>query len=228
MRMTEAEAVAWFEELLKKQQSFTKGGNMGITFYEPHDDVNAWLAEGELALNQTFTATHTLTKRWAASVHQNEAATRSGNVSRASGILRAGRDAIAAGRLASLVESIRAETVGELLEQAELLLHDPKGGPVPAMVLAGGALETHLRHLCGRNNLTVKQPPSISRYKDALDAARKGGNEIISASDGQRVVAWAIDRNGAAHTPGEFKKSIASVQSVIDGIRVFVASTETS
>jgi hypothetical protein len=97
-----------------------------------------------------------------------------------------------AGRLRSVVDGARAETVAEGLDQAEQLLDD--GARVPAAVLAGGALETHLRHLCDRAGLLggLRGHGTIDKYKGLLDGARKAGNEVITMGDGKLVTAWGV------------------------------------
>ena len=130
------------------------------------------------------------------------------------------------GHLRALADGVRAETVGELLDQAEQLVDD--GEPVPAAVLAGGALETHLRHLCDRAGVLggLIGHGNIDKYKSLLDVARKNGHEVITKGDGKLVTAWGDDRNIAAHNPTKFGKGGPEVKLMIEGIRQFVARTE--
>ncbi len=128
------------------------------------------------------------------------------------------------GRLRTLLDGIRAETVDELLEQAEVLL---AGGYLPAAgTIAGGALETHLRHLCERAGCSPTKH-SISKYEQALAQERKAGHEVISATDGKSVTAWGGLRNEAAHDPGTFAKerSKDEVRLFVEGVRQFVGRT---
>jgi len=93
---------------------------------------------------------------------------------------------------------------------------------VAATVIAGGALESHLRHLCTRASVTPKAH-SISGYEQALATERKAGREIISANDGKNVTSWGGWRNDAAHTPATFTRSKAEVRVLVEGIRQFVS-----
>jgi hypothetical protein len=93
-----------------------------------------------------------------------------------------------AGRLQGLAEGIQAETVGELLDQASSFLAG--GYVVAAAVIAGGALETHLAHLCQRSGVTWSGDGSISKYNGAVGAARKQGISVYSTNDGKSVEAW--------------------------------------
>lgn len=128
------------------------------------------------------------------------------------------------GRLKTLVKSVQAETVGELLEQAAFLLNEDKR--VAATVIAGGALETHLRHLCAQHGLAWKGDGSISKYDGAIAQERnQTGREIYSATDTKNVGAWGGLRNEAAHNPTTFQHSAEEVRILIESIRQFIART---
>ncbi len=136
-------------------------------------------------------------------------------------IFTAAHEILRSGRLSSLIEGIRAETVAELLDQAKTLASG--GYQVAAVVIAGGALETFLLHLCNRNKLTWQGDGSISKYEGALAQARNSGTEIISATDCKQVIAWGGIRNDAAHSPATFKRSEEQVDLMVEGIRQFIA-----
>ncbi|MEM9694126.1 MAG: hypothetical protein AAGA56_16375 [Myxococcota bacterium] len=114
-------------------------------------------------------------------------------------ILRGAVRVLDAGLLSDLIDGIRAEAESDVLEQAEELL----GARFLAAgaVLAGSALETHLRHLCGSNGFTWKNEGSIAKYRAALDQARNAGHEIISKNEGKQVEAWGGIRNDGVHSP---------------------------
>jgi hypothetical protein len=121
-----------------------------------------------------------------------------------------------------ILQGVQAETVGELLDQAQML--NDAGFQCAAMVLAGGALETQLLHLCTRANAAaVPSPGSIEKYKAMLDIERKNGKEVISVNDGKQVTAWGGARNDAAHGPTKFTRSKEEVAVAIDGIRLFLS-----
>lgn len=132
------------------------------------------------------------------------------------------QDLHTAGRLDSLFDTVRADTVGEVLDQALALVN--AGHVVAAVVLTGGALETHLPHLCMRHNLTWSADGSIEKYNSAIAQARNAGTvEVYSANDAKLVTAWGGMRNDAAHKPSEFAGSKAEVQASITGVREFIA-----
>jgi hypothetical protein len=124
-------------------------------------------------------------------------------------------------RLDRLISSIRIESESELLEQAETLA--AAGYPAAAAVIAGGALETHLRHLVDRNGLTISGNGSTSAYNQAIARARKSGVEIYSKADVDLIESWGKTRNDAAHDPGNFKHTKDLVKLMIEGVRQFIS-----
>lgn len=138
------------------------------------------------------------------------------------GLFDAGRKLLLEGRLESLVAGVQAATIEELLEQADDLL--ARKYIVAASVVAGGALETHLRHLCDRHGIAISGDGSLSKYNDALAQARNAGTEITSKTQTALVKGWGGIRNDAAHDPSAFAHDAGAVRSMIDGIRSFMAS----
>lgn len=140
------------------------------------------------------------------------------------GVFRAARSMLEGGRLSSLADGVRCETESELLDQAEQLSR--KGHQVPAVVLAGGALETHLRALCVKNNLQWQGAGSISAYDAAIAQERnRSGSAVYGATDSKLVTAWGGTRNDAAHEPTKFSQSGDAVLLMIAGVRQFIAKT---
>jgi hypothetical protein len=236
--MKPSEAIAWFDELATRQISKPRvpGARRlrddGPVFEYEEAEAVRWVTEAESALKSVLPSGHPLVRRWdeifaraAGQAHQLSNTT---NVDAARAVFGSARSILAAGRLGSVLDGVRAETVDELLDQAEQL--NREGGPMPAAVLAGGALETHLRHLCDRAGVLggLQGHGTIEKYRGLLDQARGAGNEIISKGDGKQVTAWADDRNVAAHTPTKFTKDSAAVQLMVDGIRQFIARTSSS
>lgn len=253
MRMTEAKALEWFEEIAAREIAKTPtgetvippdepwggglfGGPSGGATVIPHGgdiDVRSaaqWLSEAGTAIVSVFGSTHPITAQWKHAVgpvmegkksYDNEWA-----IGAARGVFDTAHGLLRAGRISSLVDAVKAGTVVEVLDQATDLAD--AGHTVAAVVLAGGALETHLRHLCDRAGLlsSFTGHGTIDRYKSLLDGARKAGSEVISKGDGKLVTAWADDRNAAAHAPTTFSKDADEVKLMISGIRQFVARTE--
>jgi hypothetical protein len=144
---------------------------------------------------------------------------------RARGTVQAALTLVDGGDVGSIVDGVRSETTLEILEQADTLVS--KGYHVAGAVLAGGALETHLRHLCDRAAVSFKPPGSISAYNDGIAAHAKTGGAVYSANDVKLVTAWGGFRNRAAHQPLDFEKEAdaAAVRGTINAIREFIART---
>lgn len=192
-----------------------------------HDgaEVVEWLVQATSVLKLLFPPEHPTLENWQATVPATHANTDIGTIKRAKGILRAAVKLIESGGLTPVHDAIRAETVSEVLDQADDLADS--GYLAAASVLAGGALETHLRHLCERANLTWQGSGSIEKYTGAVDQVRKPGSEVFSKSDSKQVRAWGGLRNDAAHDPGKFAREVRQeqVRLMVDGVRQFVTRT---
>jgi hypothetical protein len=112
---------------------------------------------------------------------------------------------------ADLFWKVQVADSEEVLTQAEGIL-EARLSLAAAAVLAGGALEQHLLHLCQRYNIQPEGQPSIAKY-----------NNAIRAMKAKQVEAWGAIRNEAAHSPGNFKRDKAEVSRLISGVRGFLA-----
>jgi hypothetical protein len=214
------ELEAWFEELSVKRAAVSWDGDRYRT-----EEAAAWMAEAEAAVASAFPPGHPArvpflqAKQRAETIKLIDVGHRP-HFQSIVGAFEAARSMLKAGRLRGLAEGIQAETVGELLDQASSFLAD--GYVVAAAVIAGGALETHLAHLCQRSGVSWPGDGSISKYNGALGAARKQGISVYSTNDGKSVEAWGGMRNEAAHAPTSFNRSAQEVSLMIEGIRQFL------
>jgi hypothetical protein len=139
------------------------------------------------------------------------------------GVVKAALRILEGGHLGTILDGVRADTVVELLDQAEALL--PKY-TVAAAVIAGGALETHLLHLCSRASIVPAGDGSIGKYDGAVAQARNQSPPgVYSTTDSKLVGGWGGIRNDAAHSPTTFTLTADDVRLMIEGIRQFVART---
>ncbi len=130
-----------------------------------------------------------------------------------------------AGYLQSLVDLVHAETFADFLEMAQHLVDT--GYKDAAAVIAGSALEAHIRTLCSKASIatTVTKPDGTVPAKKA-DAMN---SELASASaysklDQKSVTAWLDLRNKAAH--GKYTEyQVEQVALMIAGVRDFVGRT---
>jgi hypothetical protein len=112
----------------------------------------------------------------------------------------------------------------ELLDQANDLLGANQ--LAAATVTAGGALETHLRHLVAAYGLTINDPASIGAYNSEIARAHNDGIvSNVTAADIAQVTKWAQMRNDAAHDPGNYNRTKEHVDLMICGIRDFISRT---
>ncbi len=137
------------------------------------------------------------------------------------GIITAAREEIEGGWLRSTRGLISAEIFGDFLEMAHHLLEE--GYKDAAAVVAGSALEEHLRHLADASGVpsTVDRggreaPKKADQLNSDLAAAK-----VYSKLEQKNVTAWLGIRNSAAHGEyGEYEQSHVSL--MVEGIRQFI------
>ncbi len=117
------------------------------------------------------------------------------------GILRAVREDVQGGHLATLRELVHADVFSDFLEMAEYLMAEDHGYKDPAAVLAGGVLEEHLRQLCQRHSIaTETQGTNGAKPKkaDTMNADLTGAT-IYNKNQQKIITGWLGTRNSAAH-----------------------------
>lgn len=186
----------------------------------------AWMSEAEAAIDGVFPPSHAIRTRWAKAEKQlkpfNDAAYVVGDV--VIGVFEAAVNIVQSDTLGSLFDVIRVETENDLLDQAQVLIK--ANHKAAAAVIAGGALEAHLRSLCTKYGLTIPGDGSISKYDGAIAKARNDGTATVySATDSKLVTGWGGMRNDAAHDPGAFGSTKDDIRRMIDGIRDFIPRT---
>lgn len=225
--MNPSEAHAFFEELVNTR---VPKHSTGATYLENDrpvyaydlDGATQWITTARTALHAVFSDNHPVVKQWEALCGEKaRSLTDEHTFEAARAVFEAAYKLIRAGRISTLVDGVRRETVVDLLDQANELAG--KNYVVAAAVLAGGALETHLYHLCTKHGIAWSGTGSIVVYDGAIAQARKAGTEIYSSTDSKNVVAWSSLRNDAAHTPTRFTASTERVHLMIQGVREFVA-----
>jgi hypothetical protein len=230
--MSDAQTQAWLDDLLKRGESVPLFND----FYREQVAALAWLGEAESAMASVFPIGHPIRVMWQRVVDrastysfgtgamktQISALYAGEHFNQLLGVVKAGGEVVRSGRLRGLLDGVRAETVSEVLDQAQGLL--TAHHTVAATVLAGGALETHLRHLCVRNNLSWPGEGSIAKYDAAVAQARNAGiATVYSATDSRLIGGWGGMRNDAAHDPVAYRRGEEDVRRMIEGILEFVA-----
>jgi hypothetical protein len=225
--VNETAILEWYGQLLKRATDLRAAGGA-----EPR----AWatvFSEMHVALESVFPSSHAILRRWQDARLHGEKKIRGHDTELPErwvadeiiGLFEAASNLVKEGHLRRLADGIRAETIAHCLNQADLLANGAYFAS--AMVLAGGALETHLANLCIRFSLSWTGDGTIAKYNQALGQARNQGTQsMVTASDSNLIEAWAKDRNAAAHTPATFAKPAEEVLLAIQGIRQFLARTE--
>ncbi len=129
---------------------------------------------------------------------------------------------VESGFLKSHEELIHAEMFSDFIEMARYLCSE--GYKDSSAVIAGSALESHLRNLSGKNEIDVtfeKDGTEIPKKADRLNS-HLAKQSVYSKLDQKNVTAWLDLRNNAAH--GHYDEyAQAQVTLLIDGVADFIA-----
>ena len=134
------------------------------------------------------------------------------------GILKSLRDDYANDFLNSINEMVDAEVFADILEQAEYLLKQDYFRA--SAVVAGVALESHLRKLAEKNSILITTDDGKYIKADSLNGALLKNN-IIDKTMHNSVTGWLGLRNDAAH-PDSKEINDGLIEPMIAGIRVFI------
>jgi hypothetical protein len=219
--MTRAAIEQWFQELLKQAASLTiRNSTTGLRFDERQ--ARAWSIEAESAIAAIFPQGHPTRQAWARVLNTVGAGSDISVVAlQLVGVFESAERMIRNNRIGTLVDAIRNETESGLLDQALVLVE--ANHLAAGTVIAGGALETHLSHYVAKYGITISGDGSISKYNNAVGAARSSNSLLYSTTDGKLVEAWGGFRNDAAHKPGTFSRSQDDVKRMVEGIREFIS-----
>ena len=137
-------------------------------------------------------------------------------------IVRALRAEIVADALRSFEEIIHADVFADLLAQADYL--NDEGFRRPAAVLAGGAMEEHLRQLARKHGVDTIDSNGKPHSAATLNAELKRAAAYTKVEHAQ-VDAWQKLRNSAAHGEADFEKKYeqGEIRRMVGGVRDFVA-----
>ena len=137
--------------------------------------------------------------------------------------------------LIGVVSSLRADLADDYLETVEQLIHGElfadflelaahlreSGYKDPAAVIAGTALESHLKQLAKRHAIPLENSNGKTKKADLLNSELVKA-QAYSALDQKSITAWLDLRNKAAH--GEYETySKEQVSLLIDAVRNFIA-----
>lgn len=117
-------------------------------------------------------------------------------------------------------------TVLELLHQASALAMQ-HGCSAQASLVAGAALEMHLRGLCMKSGISWKGAGSLSEYTQAIKQQRSVHGDELTASDSELIAKCTRMRNDAAHA-SNLAYGAEEVRLMIEGVRQFVSRSRPS
>jgi len=132
------------------------------------------------------------------------------------GVLEGLKIDIEAGYLLSFEEELHAGVFADFLEMADRLIAEKYA--LPAAVVAGAALEAHLRSLAERNNVKTVARGKPKRAAALNDDLTK--SQVYGKAEHKQVLAWQALRNSAAHGEADFTAS--EIRLMTQGIRDFL------
>lgn len=134
------------------------------------------------------------------------------------GIATSLRADLQSGWVESVIALVHADTQGDFLEMADDLLSG--GYKDAAAVVAGTALEVHLKAACARMSIDI-EINGRSKKADLMNADLKKEG-LYEGLQQKQVTAWLALRNDAAH--GNYQSyERTDVRQLIDGVRAFVS-----
>jgi hypothetical protein len=142
-------------------------------------------------------------------------------------ILKALRRDYHEGMVTSFEQLVHASLFEDLLAQGHSLLEN--GYRLASAVVAGAALEEHVRLLASAHGLALEEPnkrkPGKMRHREAsaLRDELYASKKVITSGERTQLQAWMDLRNEAAHNKDEFKhRTDGDVERMIEGTREFM------
>lgn len=211
--------IAQLDELIQEFSSLRKRSQ--------YDDISD-LPEGEVVrfVTRARAAIHRVAGKPSVYVDQCEEIMKHGGYSgylacQLVGVLDSLRADVSLGYLRSQRELLHGELFADFLEMAQHLLDE--GYKDAAAVIAGSALEAHLRQLCQKASIPteIKSGSGAAPKKaDRLNADLAGG-DVYSKLDQKNVTAWLDLRNKAAHGLCD-QYSAGQVALLVSSVRDFI------
>lgn len=197
-----------------------------IPSYEGSMEVPAFYIQGFLTMAQAaieqISGSNSVYVRDAKKISDNKKTYPFYQAELIAGVVKALRAGLEAGYLQGIAELIHGELFADFLDMASHLLDE--GYKDPAAVIAGAALETHLRQLCGKQGIPIDVSTTTgirAKKADQMNADLAKAS-VYGKLDQKNVTAWLDLRNKAAH--GKFDEySKEQVAVMFLGIKEFIA-----
>jgi hypothetical protein len=216
-------AIARLERALKHGDAAAKSRRQtqGFGVYCDGDLAAAFRSSALSALGAVFGSSNVHYREFDARITSAQEADMKAGIA----MLNVALEEIKEGWLHSLKNLVTAEVFGGLLEMAAYYIED--GHKDAAAVVAGAALESHLKKLAERAGVDITEVLKsgdvvLKRAGRLNDDLHKVG--AYNALDQKQITAWQGLRNDAAH--GNFERyAKEQVALMVDGITSFVART---
>lgn len=139
-------------------------------------------------------------------------------------LLAALKEDIYHGKLATFEELVHADVYADLLAQADDLLQHK--APRAAAVIAGAALEEHVKKLAIKHGTGVARPDGSPKKASQMNTELRAAN-VYPEVQRTAVEGYQKLRNGAAHAEPGFEGTDVSLVSLVGpmiaGVRAFIA-----
>lgn len=186
----------------------------------PEDEIVRFVARARAAIHRIGGPSSTYVLQSEEIMREREFVGAKGK--RMAGVLASLRADINSGYLRSVSELIHGELFGDFLEMAQHLVDE--GYKDAAAVIAGSALEAHIRQLSQKAGIALETSDSSGirpKKADTLNA-ELAKSSVYSKLDQKNVTSWLALRNDAAH--GHYDRyEETQVKLLIAGIRDFIS-----
>ena|ERR1700677_1257595 len=137
--MRQKEALAWYDDLIAKYATLPMTENDKVA----ERAARAWVTQAEAALEAVFPPEHACRRSWKHATLADEQMFLHDRIqiSGLLGVFEAAKDMLASGRIGNLIDTVRAESCDELLDQADVLLAK---GHLLTWFAAHDKLESHI------------------------------------------------------------------------------------
>lgn len=204
-----------FQELLDEIEVIPKKmGDYGWYISEFNElEFRKWLTSARYLLKSVFGEESLFFKDWETLGNQHSNKTPEARSCLA--IIQSAKENYEKGYIFDQKALIEANLLGSALQQAEDLFSNKY--LQAAAIVAGVALETHLKSLCEQKAIVITEAnPGIQAYNQGLYKAK-----VYSQPQMQEIATWGSIRNAAAHGNwGEFTKD--HIDMMIKGVTRFL------
>lgn len=208
-------AVAQLDKILADLKILSSNSNRG--------DLSDMKVDGPIILNRMYAAVERLSLPGSSYAKQADLLRAKGIdfvwvIGDMAGVVGALREDLAEGWTSSIIELVHADTYSDFLDMASGLVDNAYKDA--AAVIAGTALEVHLRALCIKHGVDIDDTSGRPKKADVMNADLKKAG-VYGGLQQKQVTSWLGLRNSAAH--GNYSDyDVNEVKQLIDAVRSFM------